>query len=142
MTVVATGDDGLKAWVGEGLRPLLIETLRLDAAASAEALAAATKQVDRERFEHRLELGEQLRFQLEQTVGQGLITGPEEFVVEIVRDTTNQATSDLDVLVESIASAPTPLDDETIVALRARSATAMSGIEALIACESHRRSPA
>jgi hypothetical protein len=139
VTVIAAGDGEFSAWVGDAARPLVIEALDVQVAATKRALAEVADDRERRSLEERLELVTSLRGQLGATAGRAYLTGPEQLVVRIVRDAASQAAHRLDATLDAMASASAVLTEEAIADLRASTISVTSGVEALIACESHRR---
>ena len=138
MTVVAGGNGELVAWIGEGTRDLVAATLEAHSAAVADSLSCEASSEERERQRRYAQQVAELRRQLGETSGPVVLSGPTALVVEVVRDTTVQATHDLDSLVEGIAATPQLLSDDAIVRVRACTQAAATCVEALIACESNR----
>ena len=138
MTVVAGGNGELVAWVSAGTRELVAATLEAHSAAVADSVSYGTSSEERRRQRQYARQVAELQRQLGETSGPVVLSGPTALVVEVVRDTTVQATHDLDSLVESIAATPRPLSEDAIVELRACAQAATTCVEALIACESSR----
>jgi hypothetical protein len=139
MTVVAKGEDELMALVNETARPVVLEALEDHSMVAEESLSHARAAADRTDWEQRLALLGEMRRQIEGTVGQVHMTGPEDLVTRVLKTATSNATHDLDTLIESLSGTSAPLDIDGRERLREHAAVAATCVETLIACEGSRR---
>jgi hypothetical protein len=138
VTVVASGDGELAAWVGEAVRPLFLRSLDDHLSVGENALAYARTEDRREQLEVRLDIIGRLRRQIEDTVGPTQVVGPAQLVAEFVRSAASQAAHELDVKIEALGASRAALSDSELDELRAATLATTSCVEALIACESSR----
>lgn len=138
MTVVARRQDELTTFVDQTVRGAVLEALSDYELVTTESLEHAHDDQERARLRSRLKLVDGMRRHLEDPA-QVQLTGPPDVVVEIVKTAASNVTNELDSLVESAASTDEPLAAEACETLHLRSLVASACVEALVACETGRR---
>jgi hypothetical protein len=133
------GDGKFSAWIDDAARPLVSASLDTQIAAISQALDEVAEPEPRQSLQVRLAAVRNLRRQLSATQGRAYLTGHEHLVTLVIRDAASQAAYALHSLAEEIAISHAPLSESVIGDLRGRTAALTSGVDAVIACESHRR---
>jgi hypothetical protein len=135
VTVASGGNEQLVASVDECTRDLVAATLEAHVAAVTDSFSYEKGDRGLARRHRSLEQIAALRRQLDDTSGPVVLSGSTPLIVEVIRDTTTQATHELDILVEGISATPSPLSDGAVAELRARARVVNACLEALVACE-------
>lgn len=138
MTVVANGDGSVSAHIGDAMRAIVLNALDVEEGSARKALTETASANERAELCRRLQLAIDLREELKRTVGATQLHGPQDFIIDIIRDAAAKATDSLDSFVEPLSHQSERLPDDTIAELRRRRDVAIGCIESLIACEGSR----